>query len=136
MRVWLVALSLAVFALFSPASADDAAEIRAVIEDQIAAFKADDGARAFSHASPGIQTRFGNPDNFMKMVQDGYPQVYRPRAVEFQALHQDNHLNVQEVFFFGQNGSAVIARYYLQRNAEGIWKITGVDLRQAPELGA
>lgn len=135
MRALLAAIVLVCLSLF-PAQADDAAEIRAVIEDQIEAFRTDDGARAFGHASPGIQARFGTPDTFMTMVETSYPQVYRPRIVEFQKLEQGNGLTVQEVFFFGQKGSAVIGRYCMQRNTEGVWKICGVDLKHAPQLGA
>lgn len=134
MRKLVILLAL-LLALPAAVMAGPAEDIRTVIEDQIAAFRADDGARAFSHASEGIQARFGNPDNFMEMVRTGYPQVYRPRAVEFQVLEQLGSVTVQEVYFFGQDGSAVVARYYMQQNADGVWKITGVDLRQAPELG-
>lgn len=134
MRKLVILLAL-LLTLPAAAMAGPAEDIRTVIEDQIAAFRADDGARAFSHASDGIQARFGNPDNFMEMVRTGYPQVYRPRAVEFQVLEQLGSVTVQEVYFFGQDGSAVVARYYMQQNADGVWKITGVDLRQAPELG-
>lgn len=134
MRKLVILLAL-LLALPAAVMAGPAEDIRTVIEDQIAAFRADDGARAFSHASEGIQARFGNPDDFMEMVRTGYPQVYRPRAVEFQVLEQLGSVSVQEVYFFGQDGSAVVARYYMQQNADGVWKITGVDLRQAPELG-
>jgi len=134
MRKLVILLAL-LLALPAAVMAGPAEDIRTVIEDQIAAFRADDGARAFSHASEGIQARFGNPDNFMEMVRTGYPQVYRPRAVEFQVLEQLGSVTAQEVYFFGQDGSAVVARYYMQQNADGVWKITGVDLRQAPELG-
>lgn len=134
MRTLMMTLALLLM-IPAAATAGPAEDIRTVIEDQIEAFRADDGARAFSHASDGIQAKFGNPDNFMEMVRTGYPQVYRPRAVEFQALEQLGSVTVQEVYFFGQDGSAVVARYYMQQNTDGIWKITGVDLRQAPELG-
>lgn len=136
MRLLLAAFVATMISFIPSVEAGPAEEIRAVIEDQVAAFRADDGARAFSHASEGIQTRFGNPDNFMEMVRTGYPQVYRPISVEFQALEQAGSLTIQEVFFFGQSGGAVVARYYMQKNMDGIWKITGVDLRKAPELGA
>ena len=136
MRLLLAGILATMISFVPPAGAGPAEEIRAVIEDQVEAFRADDGARAFSHASEGIQARFGNPDNFMEMVRTGYPQVYRPISVEFQALKETGTLTIQEVFFFGQNGSAVVARYYMQKNGDGVWKITGVDLRKAPELGA
>ncbi|WP_109796383.1 DUF4864 domain-containing protein [Minwuia thermotolerans] len=118
-----------------PALAAPADEIRAVIEDQIAAFRAGDGDRAFAHASPAIQAKFGSPANFMEMVRTGYPQVYRPRDMQFQAVEAFEHVTVQEVFFFGQDGSAVVARYFMEMNEAGAWKIAGVELRQAPELG-
>ena len=134
MNLFRTLLAAVFMVLALPAAAGDADEIREVIKDQIAAFRADDGDRAFSHASPGIQQRFGDPANFMEMIRSGYPQVYRPQSYEFQQLEQLSGVTVQEVFFFGEDGSAVVARYYLQRNEAGVWKITGVDLRQAPEL--
>lgn len=136
MRLFLAALIATMISFVPRTEAGPADEIRAVIEDQVAAFRVDDGARAFSHASEGIQARFGNPDNFMEMVRTGYPQVYRPRAMEFQVLQESGSLTMQEVFYFGEAGGAVVARYYMQKNADGVWKISGVDLRKVPELGA
>ena len=66
--------------------AADAAAIRDVIEAQLKAFQADDGAQAFSYASPAIQSIFKDPDTFMSMVRAGYQPVYRPREVEFRDL--------------------------------------------------
>lgn len=134
---WLTVL-FAAFVLIAaqrPAMADPAGEIRAVIEDQIEAFRRDDGPAAFAYASPNIQAKFGSPENFMNMVRTGYPQVYRPRDMQFQKLEAFEHVTVQEVFFFGQDGSAVVARYFMERNDAGAWKIAGVNLRHAPELG-
>lgn len=136
MRHVLIVAAAIMLSFATAAQAGPAEEIRAVIEDQVEAFRANDGARAFSHASEGIQTRFGNPDNFMQMVRTGYPQVYRPRAMEFQTLQESGSLVMQEVFYFGEAGGAVVARYFMQKNTDGVWKITGVDLRKAPELGA
>jgi hypothetical protein len=136
MRHVLIAAAMIMLSFATATQAGPAEEIRAVIEDQVEAFRADDGARAFSHASESIQTRFGNPDNFMEMVRTGYPQVYRPRAMEFQTLQESGSLVMQEVFYFGEAGGAVVARYFMQKNTSGVWKITGVDLRKAPELGA
>ncbi len=62
------------------------AEIRGVIERQLAAFERDDADGAFAFASPGIRRRFGTPETFMDMVRRHYPPVYRPRDVAFGAL--------------------------------------------------
>ena len=62
---------------------DDRATIQSVISDQLAAFRRDDGAAAFSHASPTIQDMFGTPGPFMEMVRRDYVAVCRPRQVTF-----------------------------------------------------
>ena len=66
-------------------SAEHTTAMRAVIEAQLAAFAADDAARAFSYAAPGIREVFGTPDRFLAMVRSGYPVVYRPASVTFLA---------------------------------------------------
>ncbi|MFQ5914847.1 MAG: DUF4864 domain-containing protein [Nitrospinota bacterium] len=109
-------------------SEPDRAAIRAVIEDQMAAFQRDDGGAAFSHASPAIQAQFGTPENFMRMVRQGYQPVYRPRQVEFLDLVVARGELVQRVFVVGPDGLDVIALYLMQRQLEGQWKINGCVL--------
>ena len=61
----------------------DRAEIRTIIQNQIAAFQRNDGETAYSYASPTIRGLFPTVDRFMAMVRDGYQPVYRPRSVVF-----------------------------------------------------
>ncbi len=134
-------LMLAVLATATGARADDAAPltaadrdaIRAVIEAQIAAFRADDGVAAFSFASPSIQRQFGDPANFLSMVKTGYLPVYRPREVQFRALIEDRSEPVQPVLLVGPELDVVTAYYVMQRQADGLWRIDGCVLRRAPE---
>jgi hypothetical protein len=108
----------------APARADDAAAldvadrvaIRAVVEQQFAAFRRDDGRAAFSFASPTIQQQFRSPDNFMRMVRTGYQPVYRPRDI------------VQRVELIGPDGKPALALYVMQRQADASWKINGCFL--------
>ena len=106
----------------------DRAAIRVVIEDQLAAFQADDAVRAFSHASPMIRRMFGTPDNFIRMVATGYPPVYRPRTVEFQDIITYHGAPTQRVFLVGPDGKSVIALYVMELQAGGTWKINGWSL--------
>ena len=63
-----------------PARADGHGNaIEAVIADQIAAFRTNDLERAFSHASPMIQSKFRTPEIFGQMVSRGYPMIWRPQ---------------------------------------------------------
>jgi hypothetical protein len=106
----------------------DRAAIRAVIQDQLAAFQRDDGPAAFAHASPAIRTRFGTPENFMRMVRQGYQPVYRPRRVEFLDLLTVQGDLIQKVRVVGPDGTEAIALYQMQRQPKGGWKINGCAL--------
>ncbi|MEX0809128.1 MAG: DUF4864 domain-containing protein [Dongiaceae bacterium] len=112
-----------------------AGAIRTVIESQFDAFLADDGARAFSFASPDLQTQFGSPDVFMSMVRTGYAPVYRPQDVEFLDLLEAPGGLVQQVHVIGADGTAVIAHYLMEQQPDGSWRIGGCMLTQAPDLG-
>jgi hypothetical protein len=111
----------------------DALAIRQVIESQMAAFQKDDGARAYSFASPTIQKKFVNADIFMEMVRTGYAAVYRPRDVEFRTLRLENGRLFQEVFVVGPDGHPTVAIYEMQRQPDGTWRINGCWLTQAPD---
>jgi hypothetical protein len=112
--------------------ANDKAAIVSVIEQQLDAFQRDDGGEAFSYASPMIQGMFGTPDRFMDMVRNGYPQVYRPQAYEFQGLDLSTGEPVQDVYMVGPDGEEVIARYTMERQPDGSWRINGCILTEAP----
>ncbi|SME93789.1 protein of unknown function [Tistlia consotensis] len=117
----------------APARAQDAEAIRAVIGQQLDAFRRDDGGAAFSYASPGIQARFGNAATFMEMVRAGYPAVYRPLEVEFRKLSLEDGKAVQEVYFVGADGKAALALYLMERQPDGSWRINGVRMVALPE---
>ena len=106
----------------------DQAAIRSVIESQLAAFQRDDGSEAFSYASPGIRGRFGNAENFMAMVQQGYSAVYRPSEVDFLEARNYAGSIAQAVRFVGPDGQTVIAIYMMERQADGQWLIDGVRI--------
>jgi hypothetical protein len=103
----------------------DGAAIRRVIERQLEAFRQDDGPTAFSFASPGIQAMFGTAENFLDMVIQAYPQVYRPRAVEFRELTVHEGQPAQKVLLTGPDGVTVTALYLMQQQPDGEWRING-----------
>ncbi|HWA45231.1 MAG TPA: DUF4864 domain-containing protein [Hypericibacter adhaerens] len=114
----------------------DATAIRQVIEDQIDAFRHDDGVTAFGFASPAIQQKFQNPNNFMAMVRSGYPQVYRPRTVEFEELSVEEMGPAQNVLVVGPDGIPVLMIYLMQKQPDGSWRINGVYMTRMPDLSA
>jgi hypothetical protein len=124
----LLFLTLPTVAQQQALTADDHSAIHTVIERQLEAFRNDDAARAFAFASPAIQAKFGTPEQFMSMVQTAYPPVYRPRHVAFKELRLVEGVPTQEVLLIGPDGVPVMARYLLQKQPDGAWKIDGCYL--------
>lgn len=122
-------------ALAQPAPADEAA-IHSTITGQIDAFRHDDAERAFAFAAPSIQGMFGTAGNFLAMVQRGYPPVYRPRSADFTTLTDENGEIVQLVELIGPDGLAYTARYTMEHEADGSWRISGCQLLESRRLGA
>jgi Domain of unknown function (DUF4864) len=111
---------------------DDRGAIQRVISDQIAAFLADDGARAYGFAAPGIQRLFPSSDMFMAMVRGGYAPVYRPREFRFGRIERADELVVQFVHIVGPDGRPALAAYFMERQADGSWRIAGCQLHAPP----
>ena len=132
-------LALCLMHAAAPARADadatpaDRQAIRAVIEQQIAAFQRDDAEAAFSYASPKIQRMFGSSDKFMRMVRQGYQPVYRPRQVQFGLLARIEGQVTQRVLLIGPDGLPATALYVMQRLPDGTWRIDGCMLLPAED---
>jgi hypothetical protein len=130
MVMWAVAL-LFLSALPSAAQTVDneTREFQRIIAAQIEAFRADDGAAAYSYAAPGIKQLFPTAEVFMDMVRQGYQPVYRPRNFTFgETTHESLGRPTQRVTIIDANGKAWIALYSFERQPDGAWKITGCVL--------
>jgi len=109
-------------------NATDRTAIQSLITAQIDAFRQDNGAAAYSYASPTVHAIFPTVDEFMAMVKGGYQPVYRPQSVTFGALDQSDSGPVQKVYVTGPDGQGYVAVYALQRQPDGTWKINGCSL--------
>ncbi|ODN71288.1 DUF4864 domain-containing protein [Methylobrevis pamukkalensis] len=139
--VSVTAALLAAVLVLTPAQAQEpgtqeAAAIQGVITAQIDAFRSDDGARAWSFATPMLQKQFADPDTFMTMVKGGYKPVYRPKSVVFGRLRDVPGGLVQEVFVVGPDGTDWTALYAVEQQADGSWRISGCRLVEQPRLSA
>ena len=127
----LLALVLSIF--FSISSrADDATGIaRDIIESQINAFLLDDAGSAYSFASPGIKSMYPDPNRFMEMVRSRYSAIYRPGHIEFggSSVGSDESTIIQELLITGRDGKVWQAIYMLQRQEDGSYRISGVQMR-------
>jgi len=133
MRQTLLALVLSL-CVGSAAHAQDN-PVEDIINDQIAAFMADDFDAAFSYASPNIKRLFGSPERFGQMVIDGYPMVHRPAEVTMLGQQAMGAGVVQRVMIRDQGGRLHMLGYQMIETDDG-WQINGVQLLRAPEVGA
>ena len=122
-------------ALAAIGPADEAA-IHTVIASQIDAFRRDDADGAYAFAAPSIQGMLGGPANFLAMVQRGYRPVYRPRSVDFTTLSEQDGQTVQLVELIGPDSLAYTARYTMEHEADGSWRISGCQLLESHRAGA
>lgn len=116
------------------AQASPAAAIQGVISDQIAAFRAQDFAKAFSYASPNLQGMFQTPENFGRMVSQGYSSVLNPAEMRFLGLRDDHGQEVQRLLVRAQDGSIVMWDYHMIK-VGGDWKIAAVTPVQSEGVG-
>jgi hypothetical protein len=133
MRVLL--LLLLTLTLGGPAHAQsetDRLSVQSVIERQLNAFLADDAATAYSFAAPNITARFPTDEIFMEMVRQGYRPVYRPRSWSFGPISETADRIEQIVNIIDAEGVEWAARYVLEKQPDGSWKITACYLLKKP----
>ncbi len=107
---------------------NDKVAIRRIIEEQIKAFQRDDAVAAFAIASEAIQKQFKTPGNFMEMVKENYPAVYRPRSVMFRGFTSIDYYPAQIVVLMEERGNLVQAVYIMKQKQDYNWCIHGCFL--------
>jgi hypothetical protein len=120
--------------LAPPAVAQEAG-IESTIRRQIEAFEADDFATAFTYASPNIRALFGTPENFGRMVANGYPMVHHPETVEMGPLREVAGALWQRVDVTDAEGRRHALDYQMIQTPDGQWQINAVELLKADDVG-
>lgn len=134
MRLGLSVVVLLAGLAAGPGRADDAADIAAVIGDQMQAFTARDLDRAFSHASPTIKGIFGDPQNFGRMVAQGYPTVWDNTTTRYLDLREVAGRLWQRVEVTGADGRVQYFDYQMIQTPDG-WQINAVQPIELPGTG-
>ncbi|MEL6806280.1 MAG: DUF4864 domain-containing protein [Pseudomonadota bacterium] len=133
MHNWIIGVALALS--MTGAAWAQGTEIEGVISDQLDAFKADDFAEAFEFASPNIRGIFRTPENFGRMVTQGYPMVWRPAEVTYLELREENGSYWQKVQIVDAEGRVHVLDYRMLDTENG-WKINGVQLLESAGVSA
>jgi len=117
-------------------SGSDAKAIRAVVQGQLNAFAGDDAAKAFSYATPGIHAQFGSAEMFMGMVRDGYAVMLHPASVQFLPPAVEAGQTIQRVRLTDDAGRVWLARYVMEKQKSGDWRVGGCSLAQTADTAA
>ena len=134
MRFFLSVLAAA-WLLVAPAQAQDASVIEDVIGQQLEAFNARDVPAAWGYASPYIKRIFETPENFGRMVQQGYPMVWDNTDVRFLELREVYGNLWQRVMISDAQGGLHMLDYQMIETPQG-WQINAVQLLPPPGVGA
>lgn len=137
MKQFILSTALCVSMLLpGPAPAQEASEgaIQGVISDQFAAFIDRDVAQAWNFASPTIQLMFRTPENFGRMVENGYPMVWSPTDTTFLELRELDGELWQKVQVRDAAGKYHLLDYKMVETQDG-WLIDAVKLIRAAGVG-
>ena len=106
-------------------------ELFAVVEQQLAAFRAADYLSAYRHAATGVQQKFTVPQ-FEAMVRRDYGDMTNAHRIEFGFVKVIGSAAVVQVFLVGESGSVRSILYSLVAEGDS-WRINGVQqMRSAP----
>ena len=122
--VWLAPLAAAEV----PLTRAERTAIAGVVKGQLAAFAKRDARLAFSFASPELQRQFGSADDFMSTVREDFAILIAPRSTTFFSAERVEGEVIQAVRVVGRSGETVVALYTLERQRNGVWRITGCEL--------
>jgi hypothetical protein len=126
-------LLIAMLAVNSAAA--DPKAMQSVIDRQLEAFKDDDFAQAMEFASPVLKRYFRTPENFGRMVTQGYSMVWRPGTVRYLENRVEDGAHWQRVMIVDQQGVTHILDYRMLETEQG-WRINGVQILDSADFTA
>lgn len=109
-------------------TAQEWAEIRQVIQNQLDAFARDDGEASYALAAPSVKERFPTPEAFNKMVRDNYSPIYNPREIKFLTPSIIQGRIMQGIQFLSDENQLLLAVFTVERQEDMTWKIKACSL--------
>ena len=108
--------------------------IQLVIDDQLKALRAGDGAKAMSYAAPGLRQRFGTPERFMRMVREGFRPLLDARSSAFLDGAVVDGITIQPLQLVLPDSSVVVALYRMEKQRDGVWRVAGCVIAPSKAL--
>ncbi len=127
-----ILIGMVIWVLTSVGASADPKEMQAVIDRQLEAFQADDFAKAMEFASPVLQRYFRTPENFQRMVTQGYPMVWRFEMVQYLESRIEDGVHWQRIMIRDLQGVVHVLDYRMTETPDG-WRINGVHILDASD---
>ena len=108
-----------------PSTSDVKSELTSVIDAQLAAFRVEDYAKAYTFAASGIKEMFTQED-FEGMVRRSYPVIAHSTSVDYGMAFDTGEDAVIYVRVQNSDTKADGQFQYLLKKENGVWKIGGV----------
>lgn len=103
----------------------DVLQIRRLVRDQLAAFRAGDSGVAFDMCTDTIRETFGSAVELMSTISSNYPALVAPRQVHFgEFVITPDGLAVL-LFLVGTDLVTREALYLVQQDERGCWRVNG-----------
>ena len=109
----------------SVASAPAPRELYSVVNEQLAAFRAEDFPSAYRYAGSAVHQKF-TLSEFETMIRRNYAHMAHAQRVEFGLVDVRGSSAVMQVYFFDGRG-AVRSFLYSLMAERGVWKIDGAE---------
>lgn len=109
--------------------------VKAAIEAQLKAFKADDYAAAMKYQSSALKDNFETAEDFRRAIKQGYPQFARYRSITYGKSTCDpkgERVAIQ-VTLVGEDKITVRAVYLMVKEKDG-YKVDGVMGGSPPKV--
>ena len=136
LRILITALAIFCFGIAAAARAGNDADrdaMRAIITGQLQAFASGRDDEAYGYAAPLIKFAFPTVGSFMAMVKKGYQPVHRNNGYSFgESATDPTGRPTETVIIRGADGKTYEARYTLEQQPDGTWKIAGCVIRTLP----
>ena len=100
------------------------AEVAAVIEGQLAAFRAGEVGKAFAYAALSLQSQMPL-QNFARLVREGYPEIWKNTRAELGLMRDDGMRATLTARIFATDGTSAAYDYVLFKE-DDVWRIAGV----------
>jgi hypothetical protein len=98
-------------------------QIERIVSAQLTALARGDAQSAFANLSPATQAYFVGPGDFLTMVGQEAAPILRTRSFSFVGTEMQGGLALQQVVLTDDQGRNWLAKFQVQQQANGEWRV-------------